>query len=168
MAYVEDDGDAAATLRQTITLAFPPVVFRGGITPMDGEARADEIDDDLDLRDNLRNRAWNEVAAAVIARHAGDLPLLTPEAFAAFLPAWLMRSLENLSGDNKVREFTVYEFCNTDAHPGLRAHQRIRHSLLNAEQRRVIVDFLVLTSRCERDRFLRARAGEALSSFQDE
>jgi hypothetical protein len=166
---VEDDRDAAAaTLQKTIILAFPPTTFRGGITPADGEAWAAEIDDDLDLRDKLSNRAWNEVTAEVIGMHAADLPLLTPEAFAAFLPAWLMHSLEDLSGDNKVRDFTVQEFCRHDAHPTLQEHQRIRHALLNAEQRKAVVDFLVLVSNRERDQLLRACAAEALSSFRDD
>jgi hypothetical protein len=166
---VDNEPDlAVAALRQAITLAFPPTVLRGGITPADDEAWAEEIDDDLDLRDNLRNRAWNEVAAEVIGRHANGLPLLTPEAFAAFLPAWLMHSLENLSGGNEVREFTIYEFCRYDAHPGLQKYQHSRHALLNAEQRKAVVDFLILVSSREPDRFLRASAVEALSSFRDE
>ena len=139
-----------------------------GITPADGEAWAEEIDDDLDLRDKLSNRAWNEVTAEIIGMQAADLPLFTPEAYAAFLPAWLMHSLENLSGDNEVRDFTVYEFCRHDPHPALQEHQRIRHALLNAEQRKGVVDFLVLVSNRERDQFWRAKAEEALSSFRDD
>jgi hypothetical protein len=166
---VDNEPDlAVAALRQAITLAFPPAVFLGVVTPADNEDWAEEIDDDLDLRDNLGSRAWNELAAQFIDRQAGGLPLLTPEAFAAFLPAWLMRSLDGLSGDNKVREFTVYEFCRTDGHPALREHQRIRHATLNLEQRRAVADFLVLVSRHERSRFLRVSADEALLSFQGE
>ncbi len=135
---------------------------------MDDDAWAEEIDDDLDLRDNLRNRSWNEVAAEVVGRRAGGLPLLTPEAFAAFLPAWLIRSREDLGGENEIRELTVYEFCRKHLHPALHEHQRIRHALLNAEQRHAVVDFLILVSRCDGDRFLRASADEALASFRDE
>ena len=159
---------AVAALRQAITLAFPPTAFQGPVTPADNEGWAEEIDDDLDLRDNLRGRAWNELAAQLIDRQAGGLPLLTPEAFAAFLPAWLMRSLDGLSGDNEVREFTVYAFCRSDTHPALQEHHRIRLAMLNREQRKTVTDFLILVSRHEGNRFLRVSADEALLSLQDE
>ena len=42
----------------------------------------------------------------------GSLPLLSPEAFAAFLPAWLMRSLDNVDTEQqKFREWTLYELA---------------------------------------------------------
>ena len=166
---VDNERDVAvAALQQAITLAFPPTVFQGLVTSADNEEWAEEIDDDLDLRDNLQSHTWNEIAVEVIDRQAGGLPLLTPEAFAAFIPAWLMRSLDGFSGENEVREFTVYEFCRCDAHPALREYQRIRHALLNQVQRKAVVDFLVLVSRHEHNRYLRRSADEALSAFEDE
>jgi hypothetical protein len=36
--------------------------------------------------------------------------LLTPAAFRAFLAVWLWQSLENLDGENPVREHVVYTF----------------------------------------------------------
>lgn len=39
----------------------------------------------------------------------GALPLLSREAFPVFLPAWLMRSLDNLDAEqHKFREWTLY------------------------------------------------------------
>jgi len=166
---VDNERDlAVAALRKAITLAFPPTVLRGLVTPADNEECAEEIDDNLDLRDHLQSRSWNELSAQIIDRQAGGLPVLTPDAFAAFLPAWLMRSLDGFGGDNEVREFTVYELCRSDAHPALLNYQRIRHALLNREQRKAVVDFLILVSKHEHDRSLRCSADEALSSFEDE
>jgi hypothetical protein len=40
----------------------------------------------------------------------GSLPLLSPEAFSTFLPAWLMRSLDDFdAGEQKFLEWTLYE-----------------------------------------------------------
>jgi hypothetical protein len=44
--------------------------------------------------------------------HFGSLPLLSPEAFATFLPAWLTRSLRDLDAkDQKFREWTLYQLA---------------------------------------------------------
>jgi hypothetical protein len=138
------------------------------VTPADDDEWAEEIDDDLDLRDNLHARRWDDVATEVIDRQASGLPLLTPEAFAAFLPAWHMRSLERLDRDNLVREFTVYEFCPVEVRPAhigalLDEKQHAKRPLLNREQRKVVLDFLALVSEHERCQFLRASSESALS-----
>ena len=40
--------------------------------------------------------------------------LLTPEAFTAFLPAYMLRALDDLSPHAVVAEFTVYGLCPSD------------------------------------------------------
>jgi len=164
---------AVAALRGAIQSAFPVNVFQDAVTPVDGEQWAEEIDDELDLRDNLRGRAWNEVPVEVIDRQAGGLPLLAKEAFKVFLPAWLVRSLDNLDGENKVREFTIYEFLpfegRTANQPALDAwldaENRAKHDLLSVKQRQVVREFLLLASRHDRNRYIRTDAQTALESW---
>jgi hypothetical protein len=169
MASVEVENGAAVTaLWRAIQAAFPPTVFQGAVTPADEEQWAEEIDDDLDLRDNLRGRTWKEVPDEIIDRQAGGLPLLTPEAFAAFLPAWLVRSLDRLDAENEVREFTVYQFCRLGrpSEPQelalLDAHTLARFDQLNTAQVTVLCEFLSLAGMRERDRYIRESAQEAL------
>jgi hypothetical protein len=171
---MEQERDVAvAALRGAIQSAFPVNVFHDAVTPVDGEPWAEEIDDDLDLRDNLCGRAWDEVPVEVIDRQADGLPLLANEAFRVFLPAWLARSLDNLDGESKVREFTVYEFLpfegrtpnETAVNAWLDADNLAKHDLLSLKQRQVVEEFLVLVSRYERDTSIRADAQTALESW---
>jgi hypothetical protein len=45
----------------------------------------------------LKHQRWTDTPIEFLARHPGDFVLLTAEAFAAFLPAWLLVSLDNES-----------------------------------------------------------------------
>jgi hypothetical protein len=172
---VEVEKDAAVTLlRHAIATAFPSaVLFQGAVTPADDEQWAEEIDEDLDLRDNLKGRAWKDVPDEIIDRNAGGLPLLTPAAFAAFLPAWLMRSLDRLDDENEVRELTVYQFCRSGspslAQPAqsyLEAYQLTRFKELSAAQLIVVREFLSLVSTHEHSGYLREKAQEALLNLE--
>ena len=49
------------------------------------------------IRRTFSHRAWNDLDADLDA-HDGILPLLTPEAYCAFLPAWIGRGLEDPEG----------------------------------------------------------------------
>jgi len=68
---------------------------------------------------------WTEVPRNLLFRHPDGYVLLTDQAFVAFLPAWLMCSLEGMDEENEVRNFLAYAFSNT-----LRQFQ-----ILNPEQR---------------------------------
>ncbi|HEX3747060.1 MAG TPA: DUF6714 family protein [Bryobacteraceae bacterium] len=168
---MENDRSSAATdLRAAITLAFPPVLFPGAVTPADEEKWAEELDEDLDLRDSLRGRSWPQVTSELIDRHAGGLALLTPEAFAAFLPAWLTRSLDQPSLENDVREFTVYTFCRfrQNEEPELTRvmdeHYSRRLRQLTAVQLAVVKEFLNWVG-AQEPRDLREDVVEALAEI---
>lgn len=98
-------------LRDQIRLAFPATQFDGPITPC-------ECAECTDLRKELRHKRWDEISAAFLDFTCSPT-LLTPEAFQAFLPAYLHRALDHLSGDSPddlgfdsvVVEFTVYCLC---------------------------------------------------------
>jgi|HubBroStandDraft_1064217.scaffolds.fasta_scaffold53384_3 hypothetical protein len=90
-------------LRNQIRQAFPPAQFYGPITPCDCE-------ECTDIRDGLRHKRWDEISTQFLDFTCSPV-LLTPEAFHAFLPAYLLRGLDDLGGDTVVREFTVYSLC---------------------------------------------------------
>ena len=75
---------------------------------------------------------WTEVPRNLLFRHPDGYVLLTDQAFVAFLPAWLMCSLEGMDEENEVRNFLAYTFSNT-----LRQFR-----LLNLEQRLIVRSIL--------------------------
>ena len=126
-----------ADLIDSIRLSFPAVRYTGGVTQYD--AKLDDPDfydikpdsdvpdfwDEKELRDSFKGRCWTDVSRELLFHHPDGYVLLTDQAFVAFLPAWLMCSLEGMDEENEVRNFLAYAFGNT-----LRQFQ-----LLNPEQR---------------------------------
>jgi Family of unknown function (DUF6714) len=92
-------------LREQLREAFPSVAFSGPITPVDS-SNDEQYEDERQLQGVLRARSWTGVPSAFITTYADSLPLLTREAFAAFLPAWLNCGLVDAS----VREAVVSVF----------------------------------------------------------
>lgn len=90
-------------LRDQIREAFPPTPFYGPIT-------ACSCDECKTIRESLRHQQWDQVPREFIEFTCSPV-LLEPEAFSAFLPAYLLRALDDLVGDNVVLELTVYSLC---------------------------------------------------------
>jgi hypothetical protein len=51
------------------------------------------------IRDALAGLSWAEVPSTFLREHCGDLPLLSPEAYVTFLPAWLREAIANPEGE---------------------------------------------------------------------
>jgi len=90
-------------LTEQIRLAFPPQTF-------DGEITRCNCDECSEIREELRNKRWDELPPSFLDRTASTL-LLTIEAVHAFLPAYLLRALDDLISSRIVQEFTVYSLC---------------------------------------------------------
>jgi hypothetical protein len=92
-----------------IRSAFPPEPFFAPIT--DG-CKCDEC---YDLATRLSHQTWDALDDETMDAHFGSLPLLSAEAFSAFLPVWLMRSLDDLEAEQqKFREWTLYAIALYD------------------------------------------------------
>ena len=90
-------------VRRHIQAAFPARAFFGPIT---GGCKCDEC---AELSKSLRQQSWDTLSDNTMDAQFGSLPLLSPEAFAAYLPAWLMRSLDSPDNEQqKFREWTLY------------------------------------------------------------
>jgi hypothetical protein len=96
----------AEQLGDQIRAAFPPARFYGSITSCN-------CDECTDIRDQVRDKRWDEIPTAFLDLTCGPT-LLTPEALHAFLPAYLLRALDGLSQRTVVLEFTVYSLCPND------------------------------------------------------
>src|SRR6266436_3269447 len=97
---------AGQELREQIRLAFPATLFYGPITSCDCE-------ECKDIQQELRHKRWDEIPAEFLDLTCSPM-LLTPEAFNAFLPAYILRALDDLSRHAVVVEFTVYSLCPGD------------------------------------------------------
>jgi hypothetical protein len=125
-----------------------------------------QIDDDLDLSRVLKGKAWPSLPADLIELHALNLPLLTPSALAAFLPAWLLRALEE-NGEKVVREYVVCLFSphNPEANWQIRSREE-RLSILTEPQRHALAEFLILVCEHEASEYVRLQpiTKEAIST----
>lgn len=72
--------------------AFPQRVVAGVITPH-------ECDECAAIRRELSGRTWREVPSAFADEFSGSLPLLSPDAYNAYLPVWLRAAVENPDGE---------------------------------------------------------------------
>jgi hypothetical protein len=159
-------GDERLTaLRDAIVRAFPSVPFQGQVTHHDGAWLPDLTeknaihDDDMFLYEALHGRKWSDVPRDFVYAMPGEFVLLTNEALVAFLASWLVRSLENMDGENEVRERFVYAFSPI----GTTKDSRVkRFRALNFDQRALVRSLLAEFSQRERSEFLRRHAASAI------
>jgi hypothetical protein len=159
-------------LQNAILRAFPDVVLDGKITPHNGEWPNDLIEsaiyegqviygDEKILYEGLKGHKWSDISRQFIEGMAIDFVLLTSEALVAFIAAWLMRSLENLTGENDVRNYFIYTF-------GLNKDEQSKNftiSLLrafNPEQLAVLRLLFAEFSKSEPSSFVREHAHNAV------
>lgn len=92
------------------------------------------------LAKDLNGRSFGEVAPDALARHADALPLLSPEAFRHYLPAWLLYGLDH--PDDAVMEMAIYHLTPS---PALRLdsgdYWEARFGVLSPEERAAIGAF---------------------------
>ena len=72
--------------------AFPQRTVLGVITPH-------ECDECAAIRSALAGRTWSEVPSSFAEEYCGSLPLLSPDAYNAYLPVWLRAAVENPDGN---------------------------------------------------------------------
>ncbi len=80
------------TMVETLIGAFPPRIVEGTVAPHD-------CPECLELRRGLTGMTWLDVPIAFIREHSDVLPLLSPEAYRAFLPAWLRQGVLEAEGE---------------------------------------------------------------------
>jgi hypothetical protein len=118
---------------------FPPLPFNGVVSTHD------ECDDGIHLRRELSGKRWDELSHEVLFHGSIALPLLEPDALVAFLPAWLLRSLETSALDDPiVLEITLYFLCPGSEDEGwdeTSINDLIR--LFNSAQRDAVAYFLL-------------------------
>jgi|ERR1700690_1203309 len=140
-------------LRESIRRSFPAESYKGRVTPNDDGLDDPDLDEDRDLYEALNGRKWTEVPTRLLQAESSGYELLTDEAFTAFLPAWLMRSLEDMDAENEVRNFVVYSFSATMR----------RFSVLNPEQQLTVRSILEQFTERGTCTYVRNLAAEAIA-----
>jgi hypothetical protein len=136
---------SAQQVKDQIREAFPATRFDGPITACDCE-------ECTHIREELRHKRWDEISTGFLDSTCSPM-LLTPEAFRAFLPAYLLRALDDLSWHSVVVHFTVHSLCPDRSNQngqGERLSQRAR--LMDSSQTEAIREFLL---------FVQENAGDA-------
>jgi hypothetical protein len=157
-------GKRIAELRQSIERAFPAKPYIGKIMPFDEKLDDPEMDEEKELYDALKGRKWTEVPKEILHNQPDAYVLLTDEAFTAFIAAWLMCSLEDMEGENEVRNFLVYAFSpKHDKLPDTTEFVRHQIRALNQEQRHTLRSILLEVAEREPSSFVKRLASEAVA-----
>lgn len=95
------------------------------------------------LRATFAGRHWTAFDAALLEANYDQLPLLSPEGLAFYLPAYLLHALASLAAPDNVTDYTVWHLAptNDEIDPG---YYRARLRVLTPEQFAVLADFLEL------------------------
>ena len=156
-------------LRDAIRRSFPVVLYVGKITNCDG-AWLPELteenaihDDDKFVYEALKGRTWPDIPKQFLRNEPDGFVLLTDEAFVAYLAAWLMCALDDMDGENNVREFLIYAMSPShDQQRDITPVKIRRLKLLNSEQRATIRSLLTEFAERERSSFIRRFATNAV------
>jgi hypothetical protein len=148
--------------RRKLIDAFPPLPFSGLIST------DDECDDGIHLRRELSGKQWDELSPEVLFHGSVGLPLLEPAALIAYLPAWLLRSMETSDLDDLiVLEFTLYFLCPGNEDEGWNEKSIAeRISFFNSGQRGAVADLLRFVLNWAEGRDWKRRAEFGLSRWQ--
>jgi hypothetical protein len=108
-----DDSNGTARLLAGVEQAFPAEP-----RPKD-ERLVGHVCSECDgLRAVVQGMRWTDLADVLVDENFDKLPLLTPEAFCYFVPAYIRRAVrdpvEAGLGFSKVLEFTVYSLCDRE------------------------------------------------------
>ena len=154
-------------LSERIIRAFPPVHQRGPILAGGdkGPWTLEQFHEE-DLLNHLKGGFWTQVPPEIIARHLGDFVLLTADAFATYVPAWLLYALYN---DNQGAEFIAHTFTPQEA-DGSRKIRPLSVEMFRALtplQRSALRDFLIFLSEFHPDDYIADRAAAAVDAVAD-
>ena len=163
---ISAQNDRISELRELVRLAFPAEAYTGRITQHDEKLDDPEFDEERALYEALNGRKWTDVPRTLLDSQPDGYVLLTDKAFAAFLAAWLMRSLENIDAENEVRDFVVYAFSpKHDMVPDTTEFILRRLGCLSPEQRATLHSLLMEFAERDPSAFRRKLASQAVALF---
>lgn len=101
----------------------------------------DESADALEIRSSLLGIPWWLVKDETIRRNFENLPLLTPNAYHYYLPAFIISSVQHFEPDNLILVHTVFSLAPFKT-PIDDSRFKARRDLFTPAEVRIIVQFL--------------------------
>ncbi len=128
-------------LRELIRSTFKPV-----LVPKDQicSSSKERISCDPELQEIITffdGKKWTQIQPSQLVKFHDSLPFLTNEAYHAFLPAYLMASLESTRASNPIASCTIYSLNALHYRINLN-HEVERFQLFNPMQKATIKRFL--------------------------
>ncbi len=122
-----------ASLRDKIRKAFPPVQFCGQVT----DCACEEC---VSIRHDFGGKAWDEIPTTLVDENISPV-LLTPEACRAFLPAFMLRGLDDpMAEERPVADHTLYSLVPEENENPDRTGKRA--AIMNVEQRAAVHSYI--------------------------
>lgn len=131
-----------------------------------------QCDECLELQQAFEGLSWRDIPSALLKDNYSNLSLFSAEAFHAFIPAYLIHSVENWDGEDMVSEFTAYSLLPDDLADKDEGHGnwwKFKLSLFNDEQFALLLEYLGLVERTDEyfDHSLMKRGRERLIKLRD-
>ena len=133
-------GKSLATLRADVMRMFGTAA-----RPPEFQIAPHECEECRQLSADLAGVEWTAMPNALIEDNPSGLSLLSPEAYAYFLPGYILYALDHFSSRALPSEMTVYSLAyNEPANEEMADWQRERLKFITAEQLDVLQRFLQL------------------------
>ena len=101
------------------------------------------------LRATFAGRHWSTFDASLLEAKYDQLPLLSPEGLAFYLPAYLLHALATLAAPDNVTDYTVWHLAPTHENVDP-SYYRARLRVFTPEQFAVLAEFIELVAGDER------------------
>lgn len=151
-------------LREAILRAFPSEAYDGVITPYDDRLDDPDFDEEQEISEALKGKKWTDVPQPFLEIKPDGYMRLADEALPVFLGAWLIRSLENMKGENEIRDFLIYSFSpKHDMVPDTTEFSLSRLRALSPEQRHVLHSLMMDFAESDPSAFQRKLASEGVA-----
>lgn len=138
--------------------------FLSAAQPEDNNIAPHECEECDQIKSSFGGKKWMDLSQEVIAENYDKIPLFTPQAFHYFLPAFLIRSLEEFHPGSSILEFTLYSLSPTKTKPDDRWYSE-RLASFTKDQISAVVGFLKLILNDERFYMFHKDAERGLGKF---
>jgi hypothetical protein len=142
-----------ANLRDKIVEAFASVA-RPGRDEITGH-KCEECDE---LMNTFSSLEANAVPPQIVDSTFDQLPLFTPEAYRYFLPAYLLKCLDDFDPDNSVCEFVIYSLTPQAANETDKLWIDKMHGPFDRKQKDAVAAFLELVLASEKFKHFHSEA----------
>jgi hypothetical protein len=133
-------GSSIAALRADVLRAFGAAAC-----PPESQIAPHACEECQQLSADLAGVEWTAMPDALIEDNPSGLALLSPEAYAYFLPGYILYALDHFSSQSLPAEMTVYSLAyNEPANEDMADWQRARLKFITGDQLAVLQRFLQL------------------------